>query len=356
MKKMRLIAILVCLCMCIAPLAGCGNSSDSNTSPAPGASADPGSTPAAGEPRWTIGVSQANVAAGPYYGTYQDSLVETAAELGVELVLMDANSDAIAQNDQIDDLIQKGVDGMIVWPVNDQTVVPAFERVYNAGIPLVDADVPMPEEAYPYMVAFSGPDHFQQAYQSCTLACDALVERDGEGATFNVVELMGMPGDFSSTTRSNGFASAIADANAKYGEGTFVLMEQQPTEFSRQKAQEVMEDYLHKYDDIDLVICCEGGIAYGALKAIQENGRAVGYENDGIVIAEASAQSESYLAMQEGLIYSSTEQDPALAAVCCLTLLVDYLDGVNTEPELLNYVPTPAYTMYEVDDYWQPVY
>jgi len=343
-KKITALFLSICLIFSLVMFTACGKS-DTDTGDA------------ADGPRFTIGVSQANVAAGAYYGSYRDSLIETAKELNVELVLMDANSDAIAQNSQVDDLIQKKVDGMIIWPVNDKTAVPAFQRAYEAGIPALDADVPMPEEANEYMIGFSGPDHFNQAYNGATKTFDALVERDGQDKTFNIVELMGMPGDFSQQKRSDGYEAAMKDANAKYGEGTFVLLDRQPADFSPQKAQKVMEDYLHKFKSIDGVLCVEGATAVGSVNAIQEAGRALGYETaGGILICEGNAFTASYDLMTQGLIFASTEQSPRYAAKCALTELVEYLDGTNTEPVFVNYFDTPSYTMFEVKDYEKPVF
>ena len=51
------------------------------------------------------------------------------------------------------------------------------------------------------------------------------------------------------------------------------LLDSQEGMFSRAQAQEIMENFLVKYDDIDLVICLNDEMAIGAYNAIVASGR-----------------------------------------------------------------------------------
>ena len=70
-------------------------------------------------------------------------------------------------------------------------------------------------------------------------------------------------------------------------DGTFLNSRQ---ERSHSKKHEVMEEYLKKYKDIDMVYCENDSEALGAINAIEQAGKKVG--TDGIQIISFDATRE----------------------------------------------------------------
>ena len=77
------------------------------------------------------------------YGThewYQNvifGLQSRADELGIELEVMDANLDINKQTQQAEDFMTKGVDVLMMTPVNEEGVVPILRKAKADGTPVV---------------------------------------------------------------------------------------------------------------------------------------------------------------------------------------------------------------------------
>jgi ribose transport system substrate-binding protein len=63
-----------------------------------------------------------------------------AAEMGVELVTLDARNQVGKQMSDIEDMIVQGLDGVLLVPINVEALVPAVESLNAAGIPVVTVD------------------------------------------------------------------------------------------------------------------------------------------------------------------------------------------------------------------------
>ena len=77
------------------------------------------------------------------YGThewYQNvifGLQSRADELGIDFEVMDANLDINKQTQQAEDFMTKGVDVLIMTPVNEEGVVPILRKAKADGTPVV---------------------------------------------------------------------------------------------------------------------------------------------------------------------------------------------------------------------------
>ena len=69
---------------------------------------------------------------------------EACRHPNVSLVVLDGNVDIAKQNNDVRDLLARGVDGVIMSPVESAGLVPAARAVMTQGLPLVvlDRDVP----------------------------------------------------------------------------------------------------------------------------------------------------------------------------------------------------------------------
>ena len=63
------------------------------------------------------------------------------------------------------------------------------------------------------------------------------------------------------------------------------MLEKQSGDFTQAKGQEVMEDFLEKYDDIDVVISENDNMTFGVIDALEAAGKKMGTDGDVIVIS-----------------------------------------------------------------------
>jgi hypothetical protein len=79
----------------------------------------------------------------PFYVELKEGAEAAAEAAGHELIFVDANGDVSKQNDDIQDLITRGVDILILNPVNPEAVIPSIEAASEAGIPVITVDRPV---------------------------------------------------------------------------------------------------------------------------------------------------------------------------------------------------------------------
>ena len=287
----------------------------------------------------TIGITQNNVGVDSYQTTYEQAFMSYAEELdGVETVVLDAGGDVARQIGQIQDLIQQRVDAIIIWPTQGQAVVPAVRQAHMAGIPVVITNSQIAEEGFEFIASFSGPDNITQGNYAAEMMCDAL---DGEG---QIVQITGQPGYTTAMERQEGFEDRLAEACPGVE-----IMESQPGDWNRERAQRVMENFLTKYDQIDGVYSGDDNMGVGALNAAKAAGRA-----DGMVLIGATNFAVGYEAMERGEYWGSVYQSPVEDARNALDTALAVIQG--EEVPFLNYFDTPKITQANMDEFSKPVF
>lgn len=287
----------------------------------------------------TVGITQNNVGVDSYQTTYERAFIEAAeADPDVEAVVLDAGGDVARQIGQIQDLIQQRVDVIVIWPTNGQAVVPAVRQAHAAGIPVVITNSQIAEAGFDFIAAFSGPDNITQGEYSAQMMCEAL---GGEG---QIVQIAGQPGYTTAIERQKGFEDELAATCPGV-----TILETQPGDWNREKAQRVMENFLTKYSEIDGVYSGDDNMGVGALNAAKAAGRA-----DDIVFIGATNFAVGYEAMERGEYYGSVYQSPVDDAKNALETAKSVFRG--EEVPFLNYFDTPKITQSNLGEFSKPVF
>lgn len=291
------------------------------------------------ESTYRIGITQNNVGVDSYQTTYESAFEEAAAEMGnVEVVVLDAGGDVARQIGQVRNLIQQQMDAIIIWPTNGQAVIPAIRQAHGADIPVIVTNSKIAEAGLEFIAAFSGPDNVQQGISSAEMMCDAL---GGEG---QIVQISGQPGYTTAMERASGFEERLAEACPDVE-----LMETQPGNWNRERAQRVMEDFLTKYDRIDGVYAGDDNMGVGALNAAKGADRA-----DEIIFIGATNFAVGYDAIERGEYYGSIYQSPVDDAEAALQTALDVLAGEDVPK--MNFFETPKITAENLEEFDRPVF
>ncbi len=341
MKKSKITLLFICLFIALFLFSGCGSPEEAvDTDETPDEAAETPDEPVTDDSGDTvlIGITQNNVGIDSYQTTYDRAFREEVEKRDdVEAIILDAAGDVMGQVNQIEDLMAQNVDAIIIWPVDGTAVVTGVERAYEEGFPVVITNSPIDEAGLDYIVGFSGPNNVIQGQSAAEMMCEVL---EGEG---KVVEIMGLPGYVTAHERSDGFNDEIVNCSG------IELMETQPGDWNREKAQQVMENFLLKYDDIDGVYAADDNMAVGAINAIKEAGRM-----DTIKVTSACMFGDGYDAMKRGELHGTNEQSPFNDAINALEMAIDVARG--KEVEFWNYFDTPKVTPEEVDNFERPVF
>jgi ribose transport system substrate-binding protein len=173
--------------------------------------------------------------------------------------------------------------------------------------------------------------------------CDKF-KAEGIEDEAQIVQISGQPGYTTAIERAKGFEDRLPEVCPNV-----TLLETQPGDWNREKAQRVMEAFLVKYEDIDGVYSGDDNMGVGALNAAKAAGRA-----DDIVFVGATNFAVGYEAMGRGEYYGSIYQSPVDDAEAALDTALAVLKGEDVPT--LNYFDTPKITVNNMDEFSKPVF
>ncbi|MCF6335081.1 MAG: substrate-binding domain-containing protein, partial [Spirochaetales bacterium] len=87
----------------------------------------------------TLGLSLSTLN-NPFFVSLKEGAEAKAAELGAKLIIVDSQDDSSKEATNIEDLIQKGVDALLINPTDADAIVPSIKKANAAGIPVFTID------------------------------------------------------------------------------------------------------------------------------------------------------------------------------------------------------------------------
>ncbi|WP_188206811.1 ribose ABC transporter substrate-binding protein RbsB [Alkalibacillus aidingensis] len=246
----------------------------------------------------------------PFFVTLKDGAEAKADELGIELTVVDAQDDAATQLNSIEDLIQQGVDVLVVNPTDSEAVVSAVENANDAGIPVVTVDRSADGGE---VVAHVASDNVAGG----EMAGDFIIEQlGGEG---NVVELEGIPGSSAARERGEGFHNAVGE------EDGIEVVAQQPADFDRAEGLTVMENIIQSESDFEAVFAHNDEMALGALRALESA------DMDDVIVVGFDATDDAVEAVEAGEMDATIAQQPTIIGEQGIEIALQIANGENVD-------------------------
>ena len=143
----------------------------------------------------TLGVSLSTLN-NPFFVSLKEGAEAAAADAGVKLIVVDAQDDPAKEATNIEDLIQKGVDALLINPTDSDAIVPSIQKANQAGIPVFTIDR---GASGGDVVSHIASDNVAGGAMAAEFLCDAI------GGTGQVVELEGIAGTSAARDRGQGF-------------------------------------------------------------------------------------------------------------------------------------------------------
>ncbi|MGG1401246.1 ribose ABC transporter substrate-binding protein RbsB [Bacillus salipaludis] len=225
----------------------------------------------------------------PFFVSLKNGVQKEAKVLGMEVKVVDAQNDSAKQINDVEDLIQQGVDVLLINPTDSAAISTAVQSANNIGIPVITLDRSADKGKVAALVASDN-------IKGGEMAGNYIVKKLGEKA--KVAELEGVPGASATRERGKGFHN-IADQKLN-------VVEQQSADFDRTKGLTVMENLLQANPDIQAVFAHNDEMALGAIEAINSSGKnimVIGFDgNDDALKAIKAGKMEATVAQQPELI------------------------------------------------------
>jgi ribose transport system substrate-binding protein len=232
---------------------------------------------AAGQAGTQIGFS-VSTQVNPFYKAMADGVRDQAKAEGYEVTVLNAEDKLEKQIADVEDLIQKKIDVLIINATHDGAAA-VLNKAADAGIPVITLQRGVPGAK---VVSHIGTDNVVIGREGAEWIAKKL---SGKG---NVVVMEGIPGAASSEDRKKG----SAEVWPKYP--GIKIVAQQSGKYDRAVALGVMENILQAQPQIDAVFCFNDEMAMGVLAAVKAAKRT------GIAITGMDANKDAREAVEKG--------------------------------------------------------
>lgn len=267
----------------------------------------------------------------PFFVHMQKELsAEAASQGGISLMESDGQNQTTKQTGDVESAIIKGVDGIVISPIDAVAMAPALQQAVDANIPVITIDRAV--QGVDGILSHVGADNVLGGQAQANL----IVSLFPDGAT--VVNLQGQPGSSPAIDRNRGVHEVLDPLSDKY---TFVA--EQTANFAREEGASVTEAILAGLETPpDVIVAANDDMALGALQVAQE-------QNLDIVIIGFDALPEALGSVRDGGLTATIEQFPGGQSRLAMQNMVSYLrDG--TAPEKLVLLTPIAITQDNIEE------
>lgn len=209
-----------------------------------------GSTSSSGGDKVALLVSTLN---NPFFVDLRDGAQAAAKDLGVDLMVSDAQNDSSTQQNQAQNAQSQGAKAVIINPVDSDAASPAVAPLLSSSLPVISVDRSVTGEDVTSHIA---SDNVAGGAQ----AADELAKAVGEKG--KVIILQGTPGAASTRDRGDGFKKEIK----KYS-GIEVVAEQ-TANFDRAEALDVTTNLMQSNPDVVGIYAENDEMALGAIQSL----------------------------------------------------------------------------------------
>lgn len=274
-------------------------------------------TTAGKQPPYVVGVSNVSVANSfrvqmieeiKYAGTQRTDMIK-------EVIVTDAGGDASKQISDIEDLVTRKVDVLLVAPASDTALTPAVDAAVDAGIPVVVFNSDMKSEK---VTARALPPYREWA----RLTADWLgKELNGKG---NVIALRGIAGLAAEADEWAGVEAALKS----YPDIKLVCTEYADWAFD--KAKTAVANCLANQPQVDGVLSIGDAMTWAAAESLKDKG----YDITKIPMIGIGGSNGFLKYWQANDLNAYVIADPTDIGVTALDAALDTLQGKQVEADL----------------------
>lgn len=278
----------------------------------------------------------------PFYVVLTQYIQKYSEGLGMKFVSADGQDDIIKQITSLEDLIAAGVNVLILNPLDHKALVPAVNAAVKSGVPVFIVDSAIdPTADYVTSVQANNMGNGE-------LIGQWVVNKLGK-TKIKVALISGSQGNPVGREKRLGFVRGFVEMQLiSQGFTDLNIVSQGWGNWTNNGGLKAMEDILVANPDINLLVAENDAMGMGALKAINESGKA-----DKITVVGFDGQKEAYELIKEGKFGATALNSPRELARLVVEAVVKYLNGerridkiIYTEPVLID--------KENVDKYYDP--
>ncbi len=282
--------------------------------------------------RYKIGVALPNIQ-DPAYALQVVWAEKYAKLIGVDVTVVDARTygESGRQAAQIEDMVQKGIQGIVLVPSDAAGAGPPVKAAIAKGVPVIEWITPDADKAYTAIVINDLKEIGRQM-------CAPLAKVNPKA---RVVMLTGPPAAETAILRAQGFKECAQQS------GMTILAELSGPS-ARPDAQSKMEDMIQKFgNDIDGVMAFGSFMSLGAADAIK-----AGKLSHPVFITTAAPDGETVKRLKTGEVSAVVDQYLGIGVMTAMAATIAKLNGVTIPQQITN--PIQSVTTAQAATYdWQ---
>jgi len=266
---------------------------------------------------------------------------ETAQKYGYKVIMTDANFDPARQLEQVESLMLRRVDALIVIALNTEEILPVFDRAIKRGITVVGTGLPSDIFYEKKYISNIWTDNTMMGIVSGRQMAEVLLKKGKKNAkiaiidaTFNMYAL---------TLRVDAFKFMTVDM---YPGMKIVATERAGT---IEDAMKITENLFTAYPDLDGIYATYSSALIGAARAKQARNKME------IVLTGVDADKEICKFVKLGIIDGSGVNNSYPFGVQCVEVAHEHMTK-GTVFDVPYYVPAPLLDKYSVENIYRELY
>ncbi|MGN0002741.1 MAG: substrate-binding domain-containing protein [Sphingobacterium composti] len=275
----------------------------------------------------------------PYYVALETIVKETVQHYGMTYYTADGQEDVAKQVAAIEDLLSKGIDALIINPLDPKAVVQVVNRAHQQGVKIFVVDS-MIDPSAEYISSIVANNMMNGELLGLWLAEQNIAEP-------KIAIISGNQGNPVGREKRLGFIRGLADGQLhKNAKTNFRVVAHGWGKWNNNGGVKAMEDILVAHPYVNVLFAENDAMAMGAAKTIKEMGK----EKD-ITVIGVDGQKEAYEMMKEGRLAATAQNSPKILGELVVQALVRYLNG-DESVEKTIYTPSVLISRSNVEDFY----
>lgn len=263
----------------------------------------------------TLGISMNSM--DQYRTTWLEKFKALASEKGYTVYDTNADNDASKQISDVESLVLKTPDVLIVTPVDSEGIVPAIDVATAANIPVIVIDNAANTEVTTWISDTQGLNGQIQADY-----LKAWLDED-ESRVANVGYLVGMYSMEAAMPRMYDFQAAFE------GDDRFTWIAEADANWSADNAMKITEDWIQAHPDMNVFACMSDEIAIGCIQAL----KAAGKNMDEVIVMGVDGSDAAMEYLLSGDLDCTAARDVDKEVACAMEMAEKIAAGETVEAE-----------------------
>lgn len=252
-----------------------------------------------------------------------------AAEGIANLEMVDSQNNQALQTDQVDTLINKGVDGLLIAIVDPMAAPTIIDKCRNADIPVVFvnrrpdlAEIASYDKCWYVGAATQQPGEAQAEMVIEDWKKNPAFDKNGDGV-MQYILVKGENGHANAEARCQGIELIFNEAGFKREQ-----LDMQPGMWNAAIARGLMETWYGKFgDEIECIMSNNDAMALGIIEALKGEGYFTG--DKFMPVYGVNAIPEGLDALEEGTLMGTVMSDMVSEGECTFRVAYNFVTGKN---------------------------